>query len=734
MDIKASKSILAKLMAQENLTVVHAKVQTAYFDTKNRVLTLPVWTDMNGDLYDLLCGHEVGHALNTPAQGWHDAICGPSGEIDDADHILKGYLNVLEDARIEKKIKQRYPGLRVSFYRAYQDLFEKNFFGTQGKDLTKLMLIDRINLDFKLGSFVNVPFTGQEKSVVQRVEKLETWDEVVALARELLEAAKQELADRKDEVRQKLKLKIRIGAGEMADVAKGESINPDDYDDIEFEFDDDADGDAVTEDQQLTEEEAEILNKRAPISETDRAFREQEHALLDHTSLPYEYVTVPTVKAQPFIVGYREVMRQMDFEADQLEFMPETLAAYRRKNDKVVNYLVKEFELKRNAQQLARAKTSKSGEIDVKKLHSYRYNEDLFRRLTTVPNGKNHGLIMFYDMSGSMSGQMGQTLEQMIVLVEFCRKVNIPFEVYGFSNNDHANPRYYQDLHVRQPRVQGEMHVDDAVFHLRQYFSDSMRPQEYKQQLSNLLLLARIWKARQARYTERTDSINYRHIPTYEGLNGTPLNQSILLSIDIYNRFVERTKAEVVNMAFLTDGDADGGIRYSTQYGHDADNVPIMRTINVRESNKVNLILTHKETRKSVRVAADDNRHTNSLVRLVRDVTGANVVCFDIVASQGRRTIGHKMFKGYRSWTPEQYNQVEVAYKKFRRDRIFVLESMGFNEYYLIPGGNDLDIDDDGMQVEDGADNRKLFKAFADMQNNKTTSRVLLNRFIGMIA
>ena len=443
---------------------------------------------------------------------------------------------------------------------------------------------------------------------------------------------------------------------------------------------------------------------------------------------------MPTVKAQPFIVGYREVMRQMDFEANQLEFMPETLAAYRRKNDKVVNYLVKEFELKRNAQQLARAKTSKSGEIDVKKLHSYRYNEDLFRRLTTVPNGKNHGLIMFYDMSGSMSGQMGQTLEQMIVLVEFCRKVNIPFEVYGFSNNDHANPRYYQDLHVRQPRVQGEMHVDDAVFHLRQYFSDSMRPQEYKQQLNNLLLLARIWKARSSRYSERTDSINYRHIPTYEGLNGTPLNQSILLSIDIYNRFVERTKAEVVNMAFLTDGDADGGIRYSTQYGHDADNVPIMRTIHVRESNKVNLILTHKETRKSVRVAADDVRHTNSLVRLVRDVTGANVVCFDIVASQGRRTIGHKMFKGYRSWSPEQMEQVEVAYKKFRRDRIFVLESLGFSEYYLIPGGNDLDIDDDGMQVEDGADKRKLFKAFADMQNNKTTSRVLLNRFIGMIA
>jgi hypothetical protein len=63
MDIQNSKSILARLMAQEDLTVVHNRVATASFDTKARVLTLPIWTDMNGDLYDLLCGHEVGHAL-----------------------------------------------------------------------------------------------------------------------------------------------------------------------------------------------------------------------------------------------------------------------------------------------------------------------------------------------------------------------------------------------------------------------------------------------------------------------------------------------------------------------------------------------------------------------------------------------------------------------------------------------------------------------------------------------
>ena len=67
------KSQLAKLMATENLTVEHQKIRTARFDPKNRVLYLPIWQFMTGTTYDHLVGHEVGHALYTPAQGWHDA-------------------------------------------------------------------------------------------------------------------------------------------------------------------------------------------------------------------------------------------------------------------------------------------------------------------------------------------------------------------------------------------------------------------------------------------------------------------------------------------------------------------------------------------------------------------------------------------------------------------------------------------------------------------------------------
>ena len=69
-----SKNQLAKLLATENLTIEHKVVSTASFDIKNRVLTCPIWKDMTSDIYDLMMGQEVGHALNTPLDGWHDSV------------------------------------------------------------------------------------------------------------------------------------------------------------------------------------------------------------------------------------------------------------------------------------------------------------------------------------------------------------------------------------------------------------------------------------------------------------------------------------------------------------------------------------------------------------------------------------------------------------------------------------------------------------------------------------
>ena len=110
----SAKSRLAKLLAAENIHVEHRACATAALDVKNRVLILPIWKDITNDLYDLLVLHEVGHALFTPLDGWH-------GAASSRPQRFKGFLNITEDARIEKKIKRKFPGGRKSFVKGYED-------------------------------------------------------------------------------------------------------------------------------------------------------------------------------------------------------------------------------------------------------------------------------------------------------------------------------------------------------------------------------------------------------------------------------------------------------------------------------------------------------------------------------------------------------------------------------------------------------------------------------------
>ena len=70
--LRTQKDSLARLLATEDLIIEHKKVPTAYFEVDKRKLVCPILKeDMSSQLYDLFMGHEVGHALITPAEGWH---------------------------------------------------------------------------------------------------------------------------------------------------------------------------------------------------------------------------------------------------------------------------------------------------------------------------------------------------------------------------------------------------------------------------------------------------------------------------------------------------------------------------------------------------------------------------------------------------------------------------------------------------------------------------------------
>ena len=101
-----SKSQLAKLLATENITIQHNNVATASFNLEDRVLTIPVFKNPRGAVYDMLIAHEVSHALNTPAEEWKNCLNGDNNLLD-----IKDYINVIEDVRIDKLIQKKYPGV-----------------------------------------------------------------------------------------------------------------------------------------------------------------------------------------------------------------------------------------------------------------------------------------------------------------------------------------------------------------------------------------------------------------------------------------------------------------------------------------------------------------------------------------------------------------------------------------------------------------------------------------------
>ena len=74
-------------------------------------------------------------------------------------------------------------------------------------------------------------------------------------------------------------------------------------------------------------------------------------------------------------------------------------------------------------------------------------------------------MMMLLDWSGSMSDVLFDTVKQLINLVEFCRKVNIPFEVYFFTS-ERKHQREYDDngnrlLKVHMVKKSGEFMFED---------------------------------------------------------------------------------------------------------------------------------------------------------------------------------------------------------------------------------------------------------------------------------
>ena len=731
-----SKSILAKLLATENISVQQQNIPTAAFDPTNRVLYIPNWKDMSISLQDLLIGHEVGHAFETPAEGWHDAIC--------EDKTLKPFLNIVEDARIERKIKSRYPGLVRSFYSAYRELFERDFFGVKDIDTNALPLIDRINLHFKVGTHLNLQFSDSEQSFVDRCANTETWEDVEALARELHGNASEEVqtdidnlmdqfaSDDDDDSDVDMSSDMDMDGEEADDDdADGEGTAPGqglDSDEEEQDAFDELFGD--DEEDQLPTPIREFVDTNEPGSITDKVFREMESSLVDTAEQKKKlYVNIPKVDLNRVITPAKDVYKLSDItlrfarNGETVEDMAKTLyKEFLAKNTKTVNQMAANFEMKRKASLYIKAKTAKTGELNDKKLWSYKTSDDLFKQITSVPDGKNHGMIMYLDMSGSMFRNMSGTIDQLINLSMFCRKVNIPFEVYGFTSTD----SYYGQRPVcTQEKVMGDLSIQDAkVVHL---LSSSFNKRQNEEAYKYLL----VWKQSFYNRLNREGCSIEMNNPAMDMI-ATPLNATIVIGIEIAKKFREAHKVEILNTIYLTDGGATDYVESFQEAkwrdeGELGPTKPAYQEAPVFTYGSASYPLVGGNVFKNVAV-------TVTMLEIYKEITGSKVINFHLLdrwtpselsncddyAKAGNQNF---CYEGWDKLIKSQKSSGVIEVKDFK----------GFDVRYLVKGGKSLNLQDSDLEVKSNT-RGDLLKGFRKFASNKSQSRVFVQKFIPQVA
>ena len=730
-------------MATENITVVHdPQAETAYFDTRNRVLGLPVWQDMTDSMYDMLIGHEVSHALHTP-QGteWADASARVAGG-EDRSGSGRHFLNVVEDARIERMIKAKFPGLRRDFIDAYRQFAEDDLFQIAGKDLNDLMLIDRLNIHFKIGHLANVPFTAAERVWIDRIENADEWDEIVDIATELWNDAAlpqnddtgngtPEDGDQGDEDGPTGQGMPGAGGAESEDEGTGngaggdsdeedadgedgdgESGSASDGEDSGESADDDTDtGESAEGDETgstpATQQGANTTVMDAPMPETAQAMEDAINAMRDQNASHVSYQRIPDLNMDRIVVDHTEVadaMRKHIADTPEyVEVFEKCAAAVRSfENDsrKTTNMLVKQFEMKMAADQDKRTSTSKTGILDTNSMINYRWSEDIFLRNEEIADGKSHGLVMVIDWSGSMVDCLRDTVEQLLSLVFFCRKVNIPFEVYSFTNEMPFSTSRYGDWerYDEQMKEYGpiqNMRDRDGVsedytcqnFILNNLLSGRMNTREFKN------ACALLWMMMESCTYDST--LAGRHcIPQRFNLSGTPLHEAMFALGNIVPEFKTQNGVQIVNTVILTDGEAGGG-GWGQNY------------------------ITDPETKKNFKV--DQRNFTGTVAQWLNDKTDANVI--GIYMTPTVKNFKYKMDE----------DKFDAFKKSFTKENFAALPTSGWAEYFIVK--SNAKVENDVMSdLPSDATYTKLKNAFAKSAKSRTTSRVLLARFIDLIA
>jgi len=731
---RESQTKLAKLLAKENIQVSIGNYHTAFFDVKNRILGLPLWNTDNKNVSDLLIGHEVGHALYTP----EDAI---TRFQEMFPNIPFDIANIVEDVRIERLIRKNYPGLVFSFKEGYKHFIQTDLFEIANKDVSTLKFVDRLNLRAKIGNITNIPLNEDETVIYDRCVSAETYDEVLEICKDIIEMIKDEKKDNSQQ--------SGIDS-EQSMPSNDESNDESDEGDIEDESDegksaddkskpkesnslsdhsqhsaDDESNDDTEKDEYpaLTEE----LRSKTLSAAEENIKNLQDETITSHLANPpnIEYMMSRVVPIKEImlerrvdLVRYNRVMTCPDVVADWNAFKSTTKCH--------IATLIKEFERRKAAYQYSRAARSTTGTIDVNRLHSYKFEDQIFKSVTRLADAKNHGMVFFIDYSGSMSGTISMVANQTLQLVAFCKAVGIPFEVYGFTSSYST----YGEVHESVALAPGRSinFSNTSVFEL---LNSAMKKTDFE-------LACRELKAQFSYLRTDYSSPMMALGGKYEIMNGTPLNETIIIAHEIVRRFKARHNVQKMNTIFLTDGDGCGVQFHTNETAKEFERDP---------ENKWNCGVTVPVFGTNIKFNRKERDIYAALIQNLKTSCDTTVIGFFIAnyrSDYKNSCINALMYtkKQLMGWG-EAVNAFNSMQKTAKKEKCLpIVGGFNYDIYFVFDSKNNLDISEEeefmsdgfGKNLAESSSQNKLARDFTKFNTEKKVSRVFLNKFAEFIA
>ena len=709
--MNTSLSIFARALATENLSFsFDANAPTASFDVKTRHLVMPVW-NVSDTLQTMLVAHEISHALWTPYERSEELM--KQAEADGFNaKLLHRICNVIEDVRIEKMMKAKYPGTRRDFFLGYKEVVDTDLFKFSEMDIAKVGLINRMNIHFKWGipGFMNVNLSDEEQGIADMIDAVQTFDEAFQLAKALYEHPSM------DEMRKKYEQEQQNGSG------KGEPSDA-------------KSGKQQTEGLGMVDMEGGFVRKTGA----------------DFTATTVTLSPIQNVSDQ--IITTDELL--WEFERQTI---PLTLTSYREfvnQSDSFVRQLVAQFERRKAADEIRRERPKQTGMLNLDRLHQYRTHDDIFLSKIVKQDGKNHGICFFLDCSGSMGTTLSDCFLQILQLVWFCEKAKIPFEVFGFTECSVMGERGVAHREAITKRHSEGDYSQYQSPHDPKFVN--RRPNTVSYGACKLIQLAS--SSDNAAKRERLLAFLYEGIVLKQrsrvfSLGSTPTVEAMMIGTQFVQKWVTDNNIQIPTVMVVTDGQPNGVSLQAEREG-DSDGVPYCTVAgsSLTVNNEMMGQITRVDTQ-ATRGMSMGNVVVSVMLDDLRKTLNARTVGMFV----GSKNFSANMFSGFCVTTDEsekihaeeqdryrrgdysssgayEFSPRFLAVKEtYNREGCIILPKAsypGYDGFFLIKTPK---IVKDEDAIADGGTFTKIKNTFVRTMGQRGSSRVFLTRYVDIVA